>query len=152
MTDNDDGRVALELERFYFENEMSSSGGSFITSMHYHGSGSGNAIFTFYYPSKDVALLKELMTPYKDKLFSAISYYDICPNQGVMTFKSLPIGIPQKEAKKVINEILKQDTGALLNSQHPDDLIKELASFKIKVCRKEKFGIEDIFGPLDDYS
>lgn len=147
----DDGRVALELERFYFENEVS-TGVNFISSLPYYGSGSGNIIFTFYYPSRDVNLLKELMAPYKDKLFSAISYYDICPNQGVMTFKSLPVGIPHKDAKKVINEILKQDTGALLNSQHPDDIIKELASFKIKVCRKEKFGIEDIFGPLDDYS
>jgi hypothetical protein len=128
---DEDIRFPLELEVF----DISTSYGN-----------NHSVLFKFYFPSTMRVELKEAMDLYKDSLYTGINNYDIGNGQSVMTFQTPNIEVEKRELKKAIVEIIKEDGYALLYSQHPVPFIKELAAFKIKHFRKEKFTFEDIFG------
>ena len=136
LEDNDDDRIPLELDSFT-RNEHWSDDSSTYT-------------FKFFYPSSLEKELREHMTAYKDKVFTKMTTYEVCSGQNVITFISPTFTMPKKEAAKVINEILRTDNGALLNTMHPVEFIKDLAGFKIRVFRKEQFTFEDMFGANPD--
>lgn len=136
LEDNDDDRIPLELDSFTRNENWSDDDSSYT--------------FKFFYPSSLDKELHEHMVPYKDKLYDKMTTYEVCPGQNVLTFRTPNFVMPKKDAAKVINEILRTDNGALLNTMHPIEFIKDLAGFKIRVFRKEQFTYEDMFGANPD--
>lgn len=118
-----DGRIPLELD------EIKDNKDNTLT-------------FQFYYPSSYSKELMDDMKSYKDTLYSGIKTYALSNIESVLLFRTIEL---HNINMKLINDILKTDTEALLNSRSPDDFIKALCSFKIKVCRKKKFSIDDLF-------
>ena len=135
MQIEEDGRIPLELDSFNREE-------SYNDNCHY--------IFKFYYPTALDKELHEDILSYKDKVYVSMKTYEVCTGQNVLTFRSPDFDMPKKEAKKAIEEILRTDNGALLNTMHPVEFIKDLAGFKIRFVRKEQFSFEDMFGANPD--
>lgn len=143
---SDDGRVPLELESITKADSGLGSIG-FLSVGGFNGINScgDDWILKFFYPSKLATELKEDMAPYKDKLYTNMTTYVMNTTESVLTFRTKSIELPDKEAKKLIKDILKTDNEALLNTMHPCETIRQLCSFKIKVCRKKKFSYMDLF-------
>jgi hypothetical protein len=133
---NDDGRIPLELESFTRTDTWNDDEGVYI--------------FKFYYPTSLDKELHEDIVHYKDKVYVNMTTYNVCPGQNILTFRTPSVSLGKKEATKVINEILRTDNGALLNTMHPVEFIKDLAGFKIRFIRKEQFTFEDMFGENPD--
>lgn len=128
--DNESGRVPLELEAVKIQD--------------------GDLIVSFYYPSNLNDHLMEDIRPYKDKLYKTFKAYELCYNESVLIMKFIGDFYDQSIIK-IVTDIIDSDNEALLNTRHDDDMIRELASFKIRVCKEKTFSFDDIFGTNDEY-
>lgn len=126
----DDCRFPLELETFSIDDSDED----------YH-----RITMSFYYPTNLNDSFMDTIKLYKDKLYTEINNYSIGNNQSVVILR-IESECKKRELKKAIVEILKDDNLALLYTQNATTFIKELASFKLRHFRKEKFTFEDLFG------
>lgn len=140
-----DGRVPLEFDSITNSQNVGANLNISMASFSHISGDSEVYILKFFYPTKYKQELLDDIKPYKDKLYSNMTTYEVNHQESVLTLRSMPIDLPKRQAMALVKKILKTDNEALLNTMHPCETIKQVASFKIKVFKKTKFTVDDLF-------